>query len=163
MRRQVEDQVRFDERLVGFVAEDELLVAVAADVFVVEFAVEVRVDAGVEFVLLGPEGVEFGAGGLAALLALFGEAFHTEEFGGWEGFGPFGDEDVVLEVESGDVSDVVAELLDGGAYFVGQGGWGEDGEGAILEADWRSGQQCGCARIRLSGLLRYQLCPSRQL
>ena len=132
-------------------AEDELLVAVAADVFVVEFAVEVRVDAGVEFVLLGPEGVEFGAGGLAALLALFGEAFHTEEFGGWEGFGPFGDEDVVLEVESGDVSDVVAELLDGGAYFVSQGGWGEDGESAILEADWRRGQQCGCAGLDYLG------------
>ena len=62
VRRQVEDQVRFDERLLGFVADDELLVRVAADVLVVEFAVEVRVNAGVEFVLLGPGDVEFGAG-----------------------------------------------------------------------------------------------------
>ena len=135
VRRQVEDQVRFDERLVGLVAEDELLVAVAADVFVVEFAVEIRVDAGVEFVLLGPDGVELGAGGLAALLALFGKAFHPEEFGGWEGFRPLGDEDVVFEVESGDVSDVVAQLLDCGAHFVRQGSWGENCESAILEAD----------------------------
>ena len=120
-------------------AHDQFLVSVAADILVVELAVEVRIDGRVQLVFLGPDGVEFRAGCLAAFLALFGEAFHAQDFGVGVGFGPFAEEDVVLEVERGEVLYIVAEFLDGAADFVGQGGRGEDGEGAILEADWRHG------------------------
>lgn len=71
--------------------------------------------------------------------ALLGEAVDAEEFRARVGGRPFGEEDVVFEIEGGEVADVVAEGVDGGADVGGEGDGGEDGEGAGLEADWRKG------------------------
>jgi hypothetical protein len=72
--------------------------------------------------------------------ALLGEAIDAEEFRIRVGGRPFGEEDVVFEIEGGEVADVVAEGVDGGADVGGEGDGGEDGEGAGLEADWRGGK-----------------------
>ncbi len=71
--------------------------------------------------------------------ALLGEAVDAEEYRARVGGRPFGEEDVVFEIEGGEVADVVAEGVDGGADVGGEGDGGEDGEGAGLEADWRKG------------------------
>lgn len=76
--------------------------------------------------------------------ALLGEAVDAEELGIGVGGGPVGEEDVVLEIEGGEVADVVAEAFDGGADVGGQGDGGEDGEGAGLEPDWRAGERGQC-------------------
>jgi len=47
--------------------------------------------------------------------ALLGEAIDAEEFRIRVGGRPFGEEDVVFEIEGGEVADVVAEGVDGGA------------------------------------------------
>lgn len=82
---------------------------------------------------------ELRAGRLVRLGALLGQAVDAEEFRVRVGGRPFGEEDVVFEIEGGEVADVVAEGVDGGADVGGEGDGGEDGEGAGLEADWRKG------------------------
>lgn len=62
----------------------------------------------------------FGGGTLLA------DSLRTDEFGGGEGFGPFGYEDVVLEVEGDEVGDVVSEGFEVRADVWGQGYGGED-------------------------------------
>lgn len=114
VRGQVEEQVGFDEGAVGLVVEDELLVGVAVDILVVEVGVEVRVDLEVGLVLGGEDVLEAGAGGFVALGAFFGQPFGTQEPGGGEGRGPFGEEDVVLEVWRDQVLHLAAE---GGECF----------------------------------------------
>jgi hypothetical protein len=47
----------------------------------------------------------------------------------------------VFGVVGGDVFDC-AELVDAAANFVCQGHGGEDGNGAILEADWNGEEVC---------------------
>lgn len=98
-RRQVEHQISLYQRFIRLVKEDQLLIPMAANVFVVKFAVKVRIDFKVGLILLGPYMLKLGTGRLLRLLTLLREAIGTEEFSFGEGLGPFGYEEVVLEVE----------------------------------------------------------------
>ncbi len=101
--------------------------------------------------------------------ALLGEAIDAEEFRIRVGGRPFGEEDVVFEIEGGEVADVVAEGVDGGADVGGEGDGGEDGEGAGLEADWRGGkvgQYWGFGKAERGGVGKgggYRWCLCRRL
>ena len=127
MGGQVEQHIRFDEGAVGPVVEDELFVRVGVQVFVVEIGVEIGVHFEVVFVLGREDVLEVRARALLALLALLRQAFGPEQFGGWEGRGPLGDEDVVFEVGRDEVADRAAEGGEGVVDFGRQGCRGEDG------------------------------------
>ena len=134
-RREIEHQIRLDQRLVRAMAKHQFFVPVAPHILDVELAVKLLIHLHLVLVVHRPHVAERRAGGFFRLLALLGEAVGAEEFGGGKGARPFGEEDVVFEVEGGEVSDVVAEGGDGGADFGGEGCGGEDGEAAGLETD----------------------------
>lgn len=118
VRRQIEQQIRLDQRAVRAVIENEFAVRVRVDVLVVEVGVEFRIDLEVVLVLGREDVLEAGARGFGALGAFFGEAVGTQELGGGEGGGPLGEEDVVFEVGRDEVFDGAGEggegLLDFG-------------------------------------------------
>lgn len=136
MRWQVEHHIRFDERLVGFMAEHQLLVRMTPHVLIVKLPVKVGIHSQRIFILHRPDVREIGTRGLAAGLAFLGKSFDAEKFRGGEGARPFGDEEVVFKVHGGEVGDIVAEGFDGGTDFGCKRDGGEDGEGAGLETDW---------------------------
>ena len=79
------------------------------------------------FIVLRPYVRKRGTGRRFIFFALFGEPIDTEEFCARKGRGPFGDEDMVFVVKSGDVGNTVAEGGDSGADFGGESCRGEDG------------------------------------
>lgn len=116
-------------------AKHEFLIRMAAHKLVLKFPIEFRIDSQAFFILLRPDVAELCAGRLAIGLAFLGEPVDTEEFCGWVGLGPFGEVDVVFEIEGAEIGDIVAEGFDSGANFGGESCGGEDGKGARLEAD----------------------------
>lgn len=106
-RGKIEEQIGLDHGLVGLVAEHELFVRVTPDIFVVEIPVEVRVDGHRALVLLGEHPREGRPTRRFRLrLPLLRQAVDPDELGGWVGFGPGGEEHVVLNVQSGEVGDI---------------------------------------------------------
>jgi hypothetical protein len=93
-RGQVEHHVCLYECLGGAVVEDDFLVDVRGHVFPVELCVELGRYRGYGGGLL--EDVGEGDFFVALLFALFGECFGAHYLGGWVGFVPGAEEDVVL-------------------------------------------------------------------
>jgi len=87
----------------------------AADILDLELAVKLLIDFQIPLVLLRPDMREFRACCLLALLTLLRQAVDAEQLGGGVGGRPVGEEDVVLEIEGGEVADVVTKGFDGGA------------------------------------------------
>ena len=138
-RRQVEDQVRLQQRARRPVEEDELLVDVRVDQLVVHLGVDLGRDAHVALVGRREHRLEGHVGdrrvGGVQLCALLGQPARADDVRfGVRGV-PGREEDVVLEVRGGDVRDLAAEGVDLGAHGWGQGHGGEDEEGACGEFD----------------------------
>jgi hypothetical protein len=101
-RRQIKQQIRFNERLARLVEEHQLLITVSVHEFVLELLVELAADFDLGFVLRGEDcgdrHVGHGFVGLGLCGPLLGESFGCDYVGGGEGGRPGGEEDVVLEV-----------------------------------------------------------------
>lgn len=123
-------------------AEDDLFVPVRRHILNLEFIIERVVD--VQTAVLRGEDVREGDLGVRWVLgALLGQSFHANDFGIGEGFGPFCEEDVVLEVRRDQVLHVAAEVVDCAADARREGGGREGGEGFVLELDCRGNGQYG--------------------
>jgi len=141
-RRQIEQQIRFDERACWFVEEYYLFVGVCVDVFVFEFGIELLGDLDAGFVLCGEDRGE-GDDGYALVFgvclgALFGEAFGADDVRGGEGAVPGREVHMVFDVGGDEVGywgGGGGEGGDGGFEGGGEGCGGEDGEGAGAEFD----------------------------
>lgn len=110
----------------------------AIGILVVEVRVKLFADFDIALVVLledNGKGVLVDLGILALLGALLGETLGADDLGVGVFLGPFGDEDVVLEIEGDDVAYVAAEFGDFGFGFIGQSDGGEDGESAGCEFD----------------------------
>lgn len=119
---QVKQQVRLDEGARGPVQDDELVPGVAVDVLDVEFQVEFFRDLLLLAPVLPREDVrELDAPQLRVGLALLPQPVRREDLGVWEGFLPLRDEEVVLQVRSGDVLELSAEGVDCLSDFGGEG------------------------------------------
>jgi len=148
-RRQVEQEIRGDERARWLVVEDDFFVGVGGHVFPVEFGVEFGRD-GLNGLRL-PEHKRKGNRFILLLFALLGQRFGTDDLGVGVGLVPGAKEDVVLWLASVpcqrslggrnphlgikccDVPDF-AQCGDLALDVFGQRDWGEDGESARLQA-----------------------------
>ena len=108
-------------------AEYQLLVCVTTNIFVVEFTVKILVDREAFPVLLRPYMRELCPSSFLIRLSLLGKTLDSQQFRVGIGFGPFGDEDVVLKVHGCQICDIVSKLFDGGADFGGEGSRRKDG------------------------------------
>lgn len=114
----------------------------AIDVLVVEIGVKLLADFDVALAVLFENNgkvvvVDFRI--LELLGALLGKTLGADNFSIGPLLGPFGDEDVVLKVESDNVAYVAAELVDFGPGFFCEGDGREDGEVAGCELDYGAG------------------------
>ena len=124
--REIEHDISLYQGFLRLVVEQQLLVRVRGNIFVLEFGVEFGINCQTTHVRLCKFVVEFRAVGEFGGGAFLADSLRADEFGGGEGFGPFGYEDVVLEVEGDEVGDVVPEGFEMRADVCGQGYWGED-------------------------------------
>ena len=129
--RQIEHHVRLDQGLVRLVAENQLLVRMAAHVLIVELVVKLWVNLHALLVLLCPNPFELGPiFSFRVFFAFLRQAVDTHQLGRRESIGPLGEEDMMLEVEGCKVFDIAAKRLDSTFDLWSEGSGREDCESA---------------------------------
>lgn len=95
----------------------QLLIGMTAHILEVEFRIKLRIHLHTALIFHRPHMRELGPSRHLTLLPLLRQTLNAHQFCARVLFGPIGNEDMVFVVESGDVFNVVAQLLDGGADF----------------------------------------------